>query len=144
MPAPSELAIQGGQGTVGLTIPLQMSLTAVQVSLSGFFVAIAVEDPTVARIVAVQFPDYSDPITGVQLSGLLGTLPAASVGMAAVDLAGALAGPFDTKVLATISVELLAAGSTQVSVVAPPRVDDEAGQLVTVTLKSGALNVSVP
>ena len=121
-----------------------MSLTAVQISLSGFFVAVAVEDPTVARIVAVQFPDYSDPITGVQLSGLLGTLPAASVGMAAVDLAGALAGPFDTKVLATISVELLAAGSTQVSVVAPPRVDDEAGQLVTVTLKSGALNVSVP
>ena len=127
---------------MGSTVQLQMSLTAVQVSLSGFFVTVAVEDPAVARIVAVQFPDYSDPITGVQLSGLLGSLPASSVGIAAVDLAGALAGPFDTKVLATISVELLALGSTQVSVVAPPRVDGDTGQLVAVTLKSGALTVS--
>ncbi len=144
VPAQSELAIQGGQGTVGMTIPLQMSLNAVQVSLSGFFVTVAVEDPAVAQIVAVQFPDYRDPIAGVQLSGLVGSLPAASVGIAAVDLAGALAGPFDTKVLATISVELLAAGSTQVSVVAPPRIDDDAGQLVAVTLTSGALIVSGP
>ncbi len=144
VPAQSELAIQDGQGTVGLTVPLQMSLNAVQVSLSGFFVTVAVEDPAVARIVAVQFPDYRDPITGDQLSGLLGSLPAASVGIAAVDLAGALAGPFESKVLATISVELLASGSTQVSVVAPPRVDDDTGQLVAVTLKSGALIVSGP
>ena len=121
-----------------------MSLNAVQVSLAGFFVTVAVEDPAVAEIVAVQFPDYSDPITGVQLSGLLGILPAASVGIAAVDLAGALAGPFDTKVLATISVRLLAAGSTQVSVVGPPQVDDDDGQPVAVTLKSGALNVTAP
>jgi hypothetical protein len=41
-------------------------------------------------------------------------------------------------------VKLLAAGSTQVSVVAPPRVDDDAGQLVAVTLKSGVLIVSGP
>ena len=142
MPAQSELAIEGGQGPVGTTVQLQMSLTAVQVSLSGFLVTVAVEDPALAQIVAVQFPDYSDPITGFELSGLLGGLPAASVGIVAVDLAGALAGPFETKVLATISVELLAAGSTQVSVVAPPRVDDAAGQLVVVTLKSGVLNVS--
>ena len=113
-----------------------------EVSLSGFLVTVAVEDPAVARIVAVEFPDYSDPITGFQLSVLLGSLPAASVGIAAVDLAGALAGPFVTKVLATISVELLAVGSTQVDVVAPPLVDDDAGQLVAVTLKSGALTVS--
>ena len=142
VPAQSELAIQGGQGTVGSTVQLQMSLTAVQVSLSGFLVTVSVEDPTVAQIVAVQFPDYSDPVTGFQLSGLLGSLPAASVGIVAVDLAGTLAGPFDAKVLATISVQLLAPGSTQVSVVAPPRVDDDAGQLVAVTPKPGVLNVS--
>ena len=118
-----------------------MSLTAVQVSLSGFFITVAVEDPAVAQIVAVEFPNYSDPSTGFQLGGLVGNLPAASVGIAAVDLAGALAGPFDTKVLATISVELLAAGSTQVSVVAPPQLDDDTGELVSVMLKSGALNV---
>ena len=83
VPAQSELAIQGGQGTVGSTVQLEMSLTAVQVSLSGFLVTVAVEDPAIAQIVAVEFRDPSDPITGSQLSGMLGSLPAASAGIAA-------------------------------------------------------------
>ena len=102
---------------------------------------VAVENPAVAQIVAVQFPDYSDPITGFQLSGLFGSLRAASVEIMVLDLLEREQ-VLITKVLATINVQLLAAGSTQMSVVAPPRIDDDAGQLVAVLLKSGELNVS--
>ena len=119
-----------------------MSLNDVENSLSGFLVTLNVENAALAQIVAVEFPDYSDPDTATELAGLLNSLPASSVTMAAVDLSGStLQGPFDRVVIATISVELLAPGSTQVSVVPPPRIDDYDGEPVSVTLISGALNI---
>ena len=121
---------------------MEISLIDVGNSLSGFLVTVTVEDGAVAQIVAVEFPDYSDPAAGIQLTGILESLPAPSVTIAAVDLGGVtLQGPIDDVVIATVVVELLASGSTEVSVVAPPRIDDDQGNPVSVALMSGTLDV---
>ena len=121
---------------------MEVSLSNVEISLSGFLITVSVDNAALAQIVAVEFPDYSDPVTTTQLAGIVNPLPASSITIAAVDLSGStLQGPFDSVVIATIIVELLAPGSTQVSVVPPPRIDDYEGESVPVTLMSGALNI---
>ena len=127
---------------MGSTVDMEVSLSDVENSIAGFLVTLRVEDGTLAQFVAVEFPDYSDPVTGTQLTRLLDSLPASSITIAAVDLSeSTLQGPFDYVVIATISVELLGSGLTQVIVVPPPRIDDYAGQPVSVKLISGVLNI---
>ena len=127
---------------MGTTVQMEVSLSDIEPSLSGFQVTVSIGDETLAQIVAVEFADYSDPVTGIQITGILESLPASSVTIAAVDLSqSTLQGPFEDVVIATISVDLLGSGSTLVSVVPPPRIDDYEGQLVSVTLISGSLSI---
>ena len=61
---------------MGETVEMVVSLTDVENSLSGFLLTLSIENETLAQIVAVEFPDYSDPVSGMQLTVVLpGSLP---------------------------------------------------------------------
>ena len=90
----------------------------------------------------MQFPDYSDPDTGFELSVVLSQLPGQSVTIAAVDLGGVLQGPFDRALLATFSVELLTPGTTHLLVSGLARLDDSSGAPLGPDLGPGSLTVN--
>ena len=131
-----------GQGVQGETIVVELALNSGASSIAGFLLTVSVLDAGTARIVGVQFPDYSDPVTGFDLSAVLTQLPSGSATIAAVDLGGVLQAPFDRVVLATFSVELLGSGTTQLFVSELVRLDNSSGATLSPDLVAGILTVN--
>jgi hypothetical protein len=73
--------------------------------VSGFAFGVTVQNPSIARIEAVSIPDF-----GFQLST---GAPGSSVDVLAADVNEAMQGAFSSVVLATLDVELLGVGTTQ-------------------------------
>ena len=134
------LRVQDGQGASGDAIPIELSLHNATKSIAGFQVAVSVQNRSIARIADVQFPDYGDPKTGFELTEVMDELPAQNVTIAAVDLGGVLKGPFSRRVLATVSVELLSPGETQL-VASVLRLDDTSGEPIDPAEIAGTLTV---
>lgn len=119
------LAVEDGNGSVGQLIPVEVALYNVSAGVSGFILAVQVADPALARIADVQFPDY----------GLSSTDP-----IKAVDLNHVLEGAFSRGVLTTLVLELLSAGQTSI-LIAPIRIDDDAGGHIDAEIRPGSLVV---
>ncbi len=134
------LRVQDGQGASGDVIPIELSLQNATKSIAGFQVTVSVQNRGIARIADVQFADYGDPKTGFGLTAVMNELPAQYVTIAAVDLSGVLKGPFSRRVLATVSVELLSPGETQL-VASVLRIDDTSGEPIVPEEIAGTLIV---
>ena len=111
-------------------------------SVAGFLLRISVENPGIAHIVDVQFPDYGHRESGVELTRVIGQVPAESVTIAAVDLSGVLAGPFSRKVLASVNVRLLSPGETELSLSEVGGLDDVSGDPLDPELVPAVLTVA--
>ena len=110
--------------------------------MSGFQLTIEVNDASVAEIVGVAFPNYGEvdlgpPIGFVPLTEV-GPLPASSVIIAATELDNVITSLSAPQVLATLSVELLSPGATQLTVSQQPlQLDDESGRSISPLLFPG-------
>ncbi len=134
------LRVQDGQGASEDAIPIELSLHNATKSIAGFQVTVSVQNRGIARIAEVLFADYGDPKTGFALTEVMDELPAQYVTIAAVDLRGVLKGPFSRRVLATLSVELLSPGETQI-VASVLHLDDISGEPIDPEEISGTLIV---
>lgn len=122
------LTLSSADGDVGETVELELVLWMAD-GLSGFEVSVRVEDPTIARIADV-------PLRG--LARLAPEPPAQEVTIMKVDLFDMMDVP--RVVLASIEVELLAAGTTAVTVEAL-HIDDNDGARLYPAVVGGLVTV---
>ena len=122
------LTLSSADGDVGETVELELVLWMAD-GLSGFEVSVRVEDPTIARIADV-------PLRGLAL--VAPEPPAPEVRIMKVDLFGLMDGPH--VVLATIEVELLAAGTTTIAVEVL-KIDDNDGSGLYPAVVGGIVTV---
>ncbi len=117
------------QGGVGDIVPMDIVLENVTTGVSGFQLTMRVDDPSVATIEGIDFPDYADPITGFNFNSPLPPMPpTASTDVTAVDLGQAIEpGDPNGYVLFTVQITLLRSGTTSVTVSSVGRLNDDFG-----------------
>ena len=103
------LMVEDGEGAEGDIISVELALLNATSAIAGFGLTVSVQDASVARIVSVQFPDYSDPGSGFELTSVKADPASGSVSIGAVDLKGTLKASIRRHVLATLNLELLQA-----------------------------------
>jgi len=104
------ITVGGGQiATVGDQIDIPVTLDSAPTGLSFFQMTVASVDPSVANIVKVTFPAWAT-------LNSTGSLPAGSVGLIAIDLGHSNPAGSSNILLATVTVQGLKAGSTQLTV----------------------------
>ncbi len=135
------LRVEDGDGAEGDVIPVELALLNVTSAIAGFGLTVSVQDARVARIVSVQFPDYSDPESGFELTSVKADPGSGSVSISAVDLKGTLQASIPRHVLATLDLELLRAGETQLFVADVAGIDDLAGNALAPDRVSGVLSI---
>lgn len=122
------LTLSSADGDVGETVELELVLWMAD-GVSGFEVSVRVEDPMIARIADV-------PLSG--LARLAPEPPAQEVTIMKVDLFDLMDAPH--VVLALVEVELLAAGTTVVTVEAL-HIDDNDGARLYPAVVDGVVTV---
>ena len=127
-PAGLTLTLSSADGAVGETVELELVLW-MAVGVSGFEVSVRVKDPTIARIADV-------PLRGLTL--VAPKPPAPEVRIRKVDLFGLMDSPH--VVLATIEVEMLAAGTTVIAVEVL-KIDDNDGAGLYPAVVGGVVTV---
>ncbi|MCH8185386.1 MAG: hypothetical protein IH862_04715 [Chloroflexi bacterium] len=135
------LMVEDGEGAEGEVISVELALLNVTSAIAGFGLTVSVQDSRVARIVSVQFPDYSDPESGFELTSVKTDPVSGSVSIGAVDLKGTLQASISRHVLATLNLELLRAGETRVFVADVAGLDDLAGNALAPDRVSGVLSI---
>ena len=104
---PPILTVADGAGSVSQTIQVEIELAQVFDGISGFVLDAVVGDPAIASITNVTLPNYGFQfVTGA---------PGSSVSMLMADFSEILQGQIPSVVIATLDVQLLAAGSTQIT-----------------------------
>ena len=99
--------VADGTGSVSQTIQIDIELQQIFDGISGFVIEAVVSDPTVAIINDVIFPAYGFQfVTGA---------PGSTVSMRVADFNDILDGPFSSALIATLDVQLLSAGSAQIT-----------------------------
>ena len=112
--------------------------------MSGFDLQISVADPLIADITDVILPEYV-PSFFASLFITVDGIPGPVVDIAAIDLNRVIEphppdlGP---DLIATLQVELLSPGETQVFVSGVPRVDDDSGESLNPQSAPGTLTVT--
>ena len=119
--------VEDGEGAEGEVIPAELTLPNATSAIAGFGLTVSVQGARVARLVAVQFPDYSDPESGLELTSVKADAGSGSVSIGVVDLKGILQASIPRHVLATLDLELFRAGETQLFVADVAGLDDLAG-----------------
>lgn len=107
------VTIQDAEGTVGDDDPitLEVTLNDMTSGASGFDLMISIENASKATINQVKHPNYGFP------PPLISPLtPSSTVKIRVVDFNDILSGPFSRQVIATLEVELLSDGETQIVV----------------------------
>jgi len=138
-PAASGLAFDAGDVKVdgaGGTISFPIVLDAVPSGLSGYNITVAVENPAVAEIVDVSYPDWA---------GIHGNsaLPSSSIWMKAADLNDKVQTSAQAVTLGSIVVRGKSAGSSKIVVTAATMDDDTGNGLApgtgtgTITVEAG-------
>ncbi len=112
------LAVTHGDGQVGQTIPVNIVAYKLTTGIAGFDFRVSVTEPAVARIASVQLPDY-----GLRR---VSELPGPAMNIRAADIHEVMEGELPQVVLATLDLELLGPGSTQV-LLEPRILDDDLG-----------------
>ena len=137
VPAPqavgTRLEVESVSGTAGRNATVAISMHEATEGLAGFKLEVSIADPGIARIVGVDLSDF----------GLSDTspLPAAVISLSAVDLSGIFEGPFERETIATLDLELLAPGETEI-VLRVLMLDDDNGDIVSAEAVHGRLSVT--
>jgi len=129
----SRIEISDTSGSVGQIQSVQITVFDARTGISGYSIAVSVADPTVGQITNVSLPDFG--------LNVVGDLPAASVDITAVDLLGLLEGDIKEVRLATVDIELLKAGTSEL-LVEILSVDDDDGNIIDTRVVSGRLTVN--
>ena len=129
----TRLEIESVSGPAGQKATVAITMYEATEGLAGFTLEISVADPEIARIVGVDLSDFGLSDTSL--------LPAAVVSLSAVDLSDVFDGPFERETIATLDLELLAPGETEL-VLRVLRLDDDNGDAVYAEAVHGRLLVT--
>lgn len=129
----SRIVVTDASGDVGQVVSVSVVISDAKNGISGYSITVAVADPSIVRITNAKLPDFGL----IQVS----ELPASSVDIMAVDLPGLLEGDIKAAELATLSIELLEAGTTDVFLEIHS-LDDDDGNVVMPQLVSGKITVN--
>ena len=129
----ARMTIADATGTVGQVVPVEITIFNAKTGISGYAIVVSVADPSVGQITSVTLPEFG--LTQV------GALPAGSVDIMAVDLPGLLEGDIAEAWLATLEIEMLKPGVTDL-ILELRSVDDDDGNVVAPTMQSGTLSVN--
>ncbi len=129
----TRLEIESVSGTAGSNVAAAITMHQATQGLAGFMLEVSVADPGIARIVGVDLSDF----------GLSDTspLPASVILLSAVDLSGIFEGPLERETIATLDLELLAPGETEM-VLGVLMLDDDNGDVVSAEVVHGRLSVT--
>ena len=116
---------------MGETAGLALVLYAAQNGLSGFEVVVTIEDPEVAEVVGVEFPDF-----GLTYAD---QLPATALKLRAVDLSEIVSPGSQASVLSTLALQGKARGTTVINLEISA-MDDEQGEAMQPFVVSGLLS----
>ena len=116
---PPILSVADGTGSASQTIQVDIELEQIFDGISGFVIDATVADPAIARIESVTLPVY-----GIEL--VVGA-PGPSVTIVVADAEGVVDGQVSLIVIATLDVQLLSAGSTQITLTVD-QLDSDTGQ----------------
>ncbi|MCH8825847.1 MAG: hypothetical protein IIB16_02730 [Chloroflexi bacterium] len=134
------LALESGNGCVGQTIMLNIVLSDAPNGFSGFHAIVTVDDPSIATITNVQ---YNSLLSPTNVLTLLLTLPADEAVLFAADVGTAIQNGATDVVLATITLDVLSVGQTQLDVTLGSfGVQEEDGSIMVVDLVGGVLTVN--
>lgn len=129
----SQLAITDASGSVGQVVKARVLLSDAKTGIAGYVIIVSVADPVLARITNVTLPDFG--LTAV------GELPAGSVEITAADLPGLLEGEIKEARLATLDIELLRKGTTDL-LLEIRIMDDDDGNVMIPDLIQGKILVN--
>jgi hypothetical protein len=129
----TRLEIESVSGTAGRSATVDITMHEATEGLAGFLLEVSVADPGIARIVGVDLSDFGLSETS--------PLPATVLSISAVDLTGLFEGPFERETIATLDLELLTAGETEI-VLQVLKLDDDEGGAVSAEAVHGRLFVS--
>lgn len=129
----SRIQVAEGSGNVGQVVPIPIHIYDAKTGIAGYALVVSVADPSIARISNVSLPDFNLTIVS--------ELPADSVDITAVDLPGLLEGDIKEALLATLDIELLKAGTSDL-LLEIRSVDDDDGNAVKPQLMPGKITVN--
>ncbi len=123
-------------GSVGETTSIPIVLDSASGGISGYRITVSLNDPSVATITAVAFPDWA----GLKSAS---ALPSGQVVLQAVDLSQQVPVGATSVLLATLTVKGTATGNTGITITPDSSmgVQNRNGDLYPVTAIPGALNV---
>ena len=117
---------------MGETAGLALVLYAAHNGLSGFEVVVTIQDPDVAEVVGVEFPDFGLTYTD--------KLPATALRLRAVDLNEIVSPGWQASVLSTLALQGKARGTTVITLEISA-MDDEQGEAMQPFIVSVLLSV---
>lgn len=129
----SRIEITDASGNVGQTVPVQVMIFDAETGISGFIIVVSVADPRVGRITNVEMPKL-----GIEE---FSEVPATSITIMAADIQELLQGDIKEAWLATLDIELLKEGTTEL-LVDVRQVDDDQGNIVQSEVVFGTLTVN--
>ena len=129
----TRLEIESVSGPAGRKATAAITMYEATEGLAGFTLEVSVADPDIARIVGVDLSGFGLSDTSL--------LPAAVISLSAVDLSDFFDGPFERETIATLDLELLAPGETEL-VLRVLRLDDDNGDVVSAQAVHGRLLVT--
>ncbi len=130
------LAAQGGEVKVGRSVQVPIVLSSAPRGVSGFTIVASLSSPANASIVGVEFPDF-----GIVEPGEASLVPGPQVRLAAADVEDLVENGATNVVLATLEVEGLAEGTTEVRLVVERMDDDQGGELDLARVVNGVVRV---
>jgi len=129
-PAPTTfLTIGDATGQAGHSAQVVLQIDGSGDGVAGFIIDISVSDPAIAAISAVTLPAY-----GLTFSPEAADLPAAIVRVTAIDLLDVLSGRLEDETLMTLTLDLLATGSTELVASIEALDDDDGSDLDPLTV----------
>ena len=128
----SRMVVADASGSVGQIVAVDISIHNARTGIAGYAIVVSVVDTSIGRIANVRLPEFG--------LSIIGDLPAGSVDITAADLPGLLDGDIKEARLATLDIEMLKAGTTEL-LLELRSVDDDDGNVVIPSLVSGVLSV---
>jgi PKD repeat protein len=131
------LSIENGLvGTIGDTDAINMTLDSAPTGLSGYSINVTIDDPSVATISGVSFPEWASLHDTTML-------PSSSCRIKATDMNEQVQAGATNINLATVTIQGLKGGSTPVTLTLNKMNDDD-DALLSPTIVSGTFTVDVP
>jgi hypothetical protein len=131
--ASEEVSIATKSVSVGEEVELPITLNTVPKGLAGYEISLEVEDPSVAEIVDVRFPDWA------KLSD--SSIKANSAVLKAVDLEDKVKAEVSSIELAAVKIKAAKPGETTIKL-AVIKMDDDEGNPITPSVKQEKLSVT--